>query len=181
MVLFRWLATKRLGGDMWVTIQRKFTRCSKIAELLAPVASSGTASNIADALVEQPRKKIRYDQDVITIEDVVFNSENEPAPWLSLNQVWMIKKRSWRESNWQTNINYTQAVLKKQFDRLSGLHSTLVLSKLANALSSDVVQIIHSRNNHWIVASSIGCSTGKVLMFDSLYSSVDQATTNLIH
>ena len=76
------------------------------------------------------------------------------------------------------HINYAQAILKKLFDWLSGLHSTLILWKLANALASnDVVQLIHSRTNHWIVASTIGCSTGKVLVFDS---SIDQATTNLI-
>lgn len=42
------------------------------------------------------------------------------------------------------------------------------------------MQIIHSRTNHWIVASTVGCSTGKALVFDSFYSSIDQATMNLI-
>ena len=117
----------------------------------------------------QPRKKARYDPDVITVEDVVFNSENVPAPWLSLNQISLsiADKEIVVEGKQLTDkhINYAQAILKKQFEKLSGLHSTLVLSKLTNALpSNDAMQIIHSRTNHWIVVSSIGCSTGKVLV-----------------
>ena len=57
---------------------------------LPPAESSGTVTNmlVEDAPVEQPRKKIKYDRDVITVEDVVFNGhENLPAPWLSLNHI----------------------------------------------------------------------------------------------
>ena len=42
------------------------------------------------------------------------------------------------------------------------------------------MQIVHSLTNHWIVASTIGCSIGNVLVFDSVYSSVDEATMSLI-
>ena len=42
------------------------------------------------------------------------------------------------------------------------------------------MQIIHSRGNHWIVASSLGCSDNQVNVFDSLYTSVDEDTKSVI-
>ena len=108
---------------------------------------------VEDAPVEQPRKKNRYDQDVITVEDVVFNGyKNLPVLWLSLNHIDLSTddKEIVVEGKQLTNkhINYAQAILKKHFDQLSRLHSTLFLSKLANALVSNDVQVIHSRTNH---------------------------------
>ena len=78
------------------------------------------------------------------------------------------------------HINFSQLVLKKQFDKLLGLQSTVLLSKLKALLpSTGALQVIHSRGNHWIVASTIGCSSGEVMVFNSLYSSIDQTTMKL--
>ena len=33
--------------------------------------------------------------------------------------------------------------------------------------SGEFVQIIHVRNNHWCVVSTVGCETGAVQMYDS--------------
>ena len=41
------------------------------------------------------------------------------------------------------------------------------------------MQIIHSLGNHWIVATNIGCAP-KFQVFDTLYSSVDKATTKFL-
>lgn len=41
-------------------------------------------------------------------------------------------------------------------------------------------QIIHSRGNHWVVASNIGCHAPKVLVYDSLYSCIDAPTLKLV-
>ena len=40
--------------------------------------------------------------------------------------------------------------------------------------------MIHSRGNHWILASNIGCGNGEVSVYDSVYSSVDEATMAII-
>ena len=40
--------------------------------------------------------------------------------------------------------------------------------------------MIHSRGNHWILASNIGCANGDVNIYDSVYSSVDKATIAII-
>ena len=46
-------------------------------------------------------------------------------------------------------------------------------------VTSAHIQIVHARGNHWVVATNIGCAP-KVLVFDSLYSSVDEETMKLV-
>ena len=43
--------------------------------------------------------------------------------------------------------------------------------------SGEVVQIIHVRNNHWCVVSTVGCETG---VYDSLYKTISKVTVRLI-
>ena len=45
---------------------------------------------------------------------------------------------------------------------------------------SNKEQIIHSRGNHWIVASTLRCSKSEVQIFDSLHTSVGTDTKNVI-
>ena len=43
------------------------------------------------------------------------------------------------------------------------------------------MQAIQCHGNHWIVASTLGCSNGEVVkVFDSLYTSVDKDTQDVI-
>ena len=76
------------------------------------------------------------------------------------------------------HINYSQEILKAQFkdDGIAGLQSTLPFSKQTARISSNnYLQIIHCRQNHWIVATTTG-SYPEVFIYDSIYESVDQAT-----
>ena len=70
----------------------------------------------------------------------------------------------------------------EQFPKLSGLISTLMLSKLKNPIPAGAraLQILHIRANHWIVASTICCEPGLVRLFDSLYKSIDTETMELV-
>ena len=53
------------------------------------------------------------------------------------------------------SINMAQKMLKKQFPKLNGLISTLVQEKkFTYKPTKNQLQIIHSRDDHWIVASS---------------------------
>ena len=65
------------------------------------------------------------------------------------------------------HINFAQGLLKYQFPCLDGLKSSLLQRKQQSKIQHGV-QIIHSRGNHWIVASSLGCSDNLVNVFDSL-------------
>lgn len=53
-------------------------------------------------------------------------------------------------------INFAQKVLKMQFPSVKGFQSTLIQDKKGKGtFEQDKVQIIHSRGNHWIVATTI--------------------------
>ena len=64
------------------------------------------------------------------------------------------------------HINYAQQLLKEQFPNLNGLQSTLFQSKKqARGTVKNQLQVIHSREDHWIVASTVGSKDGVVLVF----------------
>ena len=46
--------------------------------------------------------------------------------------------------------------------------------------SGEFVQIIHVRNNHWCVVSTVGCQSGVVCVYDSLYKTLSKETEYLI-
>ena len=75
-------------------------------------------------------------------------------------------------------INFAQKLLSRKYRLISGLKSTLTLSKpkrLTTKTSSNALQILHCRGCHWIVASTINTYL-KVTVYDSLYSTIDEPT-----
>ena len=79
------------------------------------------------------------------------------------------------------HINFTHQILKKQFPNLTGLQLTLLLSRsqqMPTTTTSPYLQIIHTNGNHWIVASTIGCSP-KIRVYDSLHTSLQNSTLEL--
>lgn len=42
------------------------------------------------------------------------------------------------------------------------------------------LQIVHTRGNHWIVASTILSSPGVITVYDTLYDTVDSDTADVI-
>ena len=77
--------------------------------------------------------------------------------------------------NWlnDRHINYAQAMMKYQLS-LEGLQCTLFQNSRQPPCNE--LQIIHSRGNHWIVASTLLSKRGYVNVYDSLYDSVDEDT-----
>ena len=81
------------------------------------------------------------------------------------------------------HINFAQALIKKKFGNLSGLHSTLTVSQLQTPMLSENVQVLqnlHIVGDHWVVASNINCSNGEVNLYDSLYSVASAPTQMLL-
>lgn len=67
------------------------------------------------------------------------------------------------------HINFAHTLLRSQFPMLNGLQSTLFQSRSQGFESNaNVIQIIHSGGNHWIVATTLRCNPGEVRIFDSL-------------
>ena len=80
-------------------------------------------------------------------------------------------------------INLAQYFLRSQFPQIKGLQSTLLQSRKEPSLAikqENKLQIIHSRGNHWIVVSSIGCETGVVNVHDSIYEEIDSNTQEVV-
>ena len=78
------------------------------------------------------------------------------------------------------HINYAQRILHNQFPDTQGLGHTLVLKKKPPKKIESGLQIIHDRRDHWIVASNTGCNIDVVLVYDSVYTAVDQDTRKVI-
>ena len=78
--------------------------------------------------------------------------------------------------------NLAQEVLRKQFKNLSGLRSVHITVDQAEGATTCYWCYASSslQGNHWIVAATVGCSAGEVMVFDSLHSFMDEATLNLL-
>ena len=83
------------------------------------------------------------------------------------------------------HIRFSQLIFKIQFLSVDGLQLTLLVTKKPTpvASKSSYLQRVHCRNNHWITASSTGCTqkSNSLLVCNSLYSSTDNVTMNLLH
>ena len=110
------------------------------------------------------------------------NLADPAVPVFSLNSVLteydLEIVRSGGELN-DKHINFAQSILKTQFEGIAGLQSTLLLSELQTPLPLGALQIVHVRGNHWIAASTVGC-VDKVCVYDSLYSHIDNTTSQLL-
>lgn len=82
------------------------------------------------------------------------------------------------------HMNFAQSLMKQQFTDtpIKGFVSTLIFSNKRSVnftTGGPVIQIVHTRGNHWIVATTDGI-TNKIFVYDSLYSSIDICTEELI-
>ena len=154
---------------------------AKMRKLLVPVSMKDTTAPGAEN--EPPNKRKKINSDIIEVDKLVL-LDTSPSRWLSLKGIDLTEMDKTRITSGRelsdNHINFAQEILKIQFPHISGLQSTLILAKYQKVpLTSTYLQIIHSRGNHWIVATNLGCAP-KLQMFDSLYSSVDEATTEFL-
>ena len=78
------------------------------------------------------------------------------------------------------HINLAQTMLRQQFSELAGLKSTLLQTRKHPREEKEQIQIVHSRGDHWIVASSIHAAGTEVLVYDSVYQTLDSTTNSII-
>ena len=163
---------------------------AKMQKLLLPAAKKPSSvdhdskTTIGD---EQPNKKRMIAPDIVVdVDSVVLTCAASVKPWLTLNDIQLFEADKadiikGAELN-DKHMDFAQAIIRNQFKKLAGLQSTLALPVHPRPLITPAhpfLQIIHSKGNHWIVASSIA-SPPTVQVFDSLYSSVDDMTTRLL-
>ena len=80
------------------------------------------------------------------------------------------------------HINFAQRLLHRKFKAINGFQSTLTLSKTRKIpvkSASNTLQIMHCRGCHWISVSKIK-SYPKVILYDLIYSSVDEGTMKIL-
>ena len=117
-------------------------------KLLCPASGAG--------LHPPPNKKRKID----AIDNITPNQpgldEHNNIELLSQEDKSIILDGKWLSD---IHVNVAQQLLKKQFPNLSGLFSTLLLSKLKNPIPAcaSALQILHIKGIHWIVASTLGC------------------------
>lgn len=78
------------------------------------------------------------------------------------------------------HINFAQAMLRSQFPQCAGLRNTLLQHRVEFSVTNKIVQILHTRNDHWVVLSNIHCSGTELHVYDTVYNDIDDSTMALI-
>ena len=124
---------------------------------------------------------------IINLEKVstTYVGDKQAIPWQSIGRTTLnIDDRGCIISGDKSNdkhMNFTQMLIKQQFKYLEGLKYPVVLSTLeCFSTTTNVLQIMHTREDHWIVASTNRCAEGEINVYDSVYGSVEASTANLI-
>ena len=113
---------------------------------------------------------------------------DSPQACLSLNHITLTNEdKEIIQMGGQLNdkhMNFAQILLNQQFSNIQGLYSTLLLFQqkqiFVSARGRNVLQLIHTRQDQWIVASTIGCNDKEVCIYDSLFTSLDCSTKKLM-
>ena len=117
------------------------------------------------------------DTDIISVS--VEESEAHGAYCLShSDQEIVLSRRGWLTDK----IIHAAQILLLQFSSdMAGLQPPVLQKVFAFQVhSGEFVQIIHVRNNHWCVVSTVGCETGAVHVYDSLCKTISKETVRLI-
>ncbi len=81
-------------------------------------------------------------------------------------------------------INTAQNLLKRQFPSLTGLESTLTVGRMHvyDGWVCNYLQFLHCRGNHWITStvSTLGCAKGEINIFDSIFTSLDKVSEDIL-
>ena len=152
---------------------------------MVPISTSRKSSAPDETKNEPPNKKKKNTGSFELVDaDQVVLTDKSQKPWLTLERIDLTETDKTTiiagKQLTDLHINFAQELLKMQFPLLTGLQSTLIISEHRKwPATSGYLQIMHTRGNHWIVVSNIGCSP-KVQVFDSLYSSIDDTTVKLL-
>ena len=108
-------------------------------------------------------------------------SHNNINLWVKCGKISLSKlqRQEIERGDWldDYHINFAQNLIKIQFN-IEGLQSTLLQKSCKPTVNQ--LQIIHTRGNHWIVASTILSSPAVVTVYDTLYDTVDGDTADVI-
>jgi len=78
------------------------------------------------------------------------------------------------------HINFAQAMLRSQFPKCDRLRNTLLQHRVKLSITNKIVQILHTRSDHWVVISNIYNSGAGLSLYDTVYNDIDDSTMALI-
>jgi hypothetical protein len=175
----------------YVTFIGSGPEIDKVKKMLDIASKTKVVADVAvfdDAQSSPPRKKLRQDDVAIEIEDdeEIENSHTcmHGNVWIEFNGHMVTRSDEWDllhdEKLNDRHINLSQKMLHKQFPETEGLGYTLLQHKTPLVKIARGVQILFVRGNHWIVASNLSCDSSVVKVYDSLYSTVDEETKEVV-
>ena len=161
------------------------------AELLTKLKRLLLFSETADEETnceENPPKKIKLEseEEEMDVESCNTGINGESLQWVffgSSNITLYMDDKSIIENGLKLNdkhINCVQSLLNLQFPNTEGLKCTLIQTRIKLDITKDIVQIVHCRGNHWVVISNLLCGAGKIHVYDTVYSNVDDQTRKVI-
>ena len=164
-----------------------FKGSAKVTTKAKKLVESALATEATSIQASKKRKTDNYDFPV-TVSSVA-TSEGQSGS--DSTNTWATLKGFTREDQHHIEsgkklndllINIAQEILKKQFPDIRGLNNTLLQKKKSLKRQTDTqkIQIIHSRGDHWIVASTTFAEEGEVKVYDSVYRTLDQGTKDII-
>ena len=90
----------------------------------------------------------------------------------------ILSPRGWLTDN---IVSAAQMLLFQFHPRIAGLQPPALQKVFAfHVHSGEFVQIVHVRNNHWCVVSTVGCDSGVICVYDSLYKTLSNDLVHLI-
>ena len=182
-------ATKLLAlSDMKIVIP-----VTELEVVPAPLKAGTMDANSDSSLVIPPGKKIKVEptEPIVEVEqDLTGTStaiEENQDVWATFHNTRirlfvddkLIIENGQKLSD--RHINFAQAILRAQFPQCEGLQNTLLQDRLRWKATSNVVQIIHVRSDHWVVISNLFCPNGNVRVYDTVFNDIDDSTMSLLN
>ena len=133
---------------------------------------------VSSATSEPNPKRIKLEQ---TDKDL-----SQPSVWVMFPATriqLLIEDKLMIEEQHQLNdchMNFVHAMLRTQFPKCNGLKNTLLQNQVRLTIANKIVQILHIRNNQWIVISNVHCSGDDLSVYDTLYDDIDSSTMALL-
>lgn len=92
------------------------------------------------------------------------------SPYRGLERI--LDPQYWLEDD---EIDRASRMIKKERNDIYGLEDVCVTSAgQGSKCSGNFIQILHSHGHHWVTATTIGCDSGVIKVFDSMYRHFDR-------
>ena len=168
-----------IGQSNEISKVKKLTSIAPVLPVTVEPPSKKPKVDVTPTARENSPSSIAVSRDATDIRD-----GDSCAIWLTFNghfmtlldQKILLEQRRLNDHH----INFAQGLLHHQFPSVDGLGNTLLQRRPQTQKIKHGLQIIHDRDDHWIVVSTIGCSKNAVKVFDSFYTTIDEKTMEAI-